>query len=404
VSGTHSPVPHSRITVPRLLILTPFLLGLLCCATIAEQDSPEVEEAEPEGFVFKRQSTIPCTPVRNQGRAGTCWCFAGTSFVEAELMRKGKGEIDLSEMFVIRSSYPEKIKLHFRLHGASTIGSGAMGLDVLRLMHSAGTVPESVYGGKFAGESIHNHSEMDAVLKGMMAAVVSNPGGYVSPVWFDAVEGMLDTYLGTRPEEFTYDGKRYTPRSFAEWLEIDPDDYVVFNSYTHFPFYEEVCLNLPDNYARNLSWNVPLDDLVAIIDHSLEKGYSVAWGGDVSEKGFMHKKGIAIMPAKEWADRTSEERDSLGDVPEPELVVTQEIHQDHYDRYLSTDDHLMHFVGTASDQDGTPYYLVKNSWGTMRSEYDGFLHMSVPFVRAKTLTIIVHRDVVPEAVASKIGL
>jgi bleomycin hydrolase len=389
--------------VLRSIMLTTLLLGLFSCASVVDQDSPDVQEKEAEGFTFQREVTVPCTSVKHQDRTGTCWAFATTSFLEAELLRCGKGELDLSEMFVVRNAYPRKARQYVRLHGKSPAGPGGLSGDVLSVLREVGLVPEEVYPGLLEGESRHDHGEMGAVLGGMLQAIVSKRGGFVSPVWEDAVQGVLDAYLGAQPTEFTHDGKSYTPRTFADELELDPDQYLEFTSFTHHPFYRQICLEIPDNWARHLSWNIPLDEMMEIIDRSLERGYSVAWDGDTSEKGFQHKKGVAILPAKAWADRSEEEQEAIGDAPETELAVTQELRQLHFDRYDSTDDHLMHLVGTARDQRGTKYYLAKNSWGTRNSEYDGFLHLSEAYVRSKGLLILVHRDVVPEEIAGKIS-
>jgi bleomycin hydrolase len=380
------------------------LLGLLCCATIADDQETEPAKPEPEGFVFTGETSLPCTPVKSQARTGTCWSFATSSFLESELIRMGKGEYDLSEMFVVRNTYPQKVQLYARLHGNSKLGPGGVSGDLLQVFRDFGAVPEGIYDGKFAGESRHNHSEMDAMLGAMLEVVVSNKGGSLSPAWPAAVEGLLDAYLGNVPEEFTWDGRRYTPRTFADSLGFDPGQYVEFTSCTHHPFYQEINLEIPDNWADHLYWNVPLDELMAIIDRSFELGYTVCWGGDTSEKGFKQKKGVAILPVREWEDRTEDEQKAICDVPEPEVVVTQEIRQRYFDDYETTDDHVMHLVGTAHDQNGTRYYRTKNSWGTKDSKHDGFLYLSKAYVRGKTTTILVHRRAVPEAIASKLGL
>jgi bleomycin hydrolase len=367
-------------------------------------DEEKEEKEEKKGFVFTPERTIRCTSVKNQAQTGTCWAFATNSFLEAELIRLGTGDHDLSEMFIVRHVYPRKALRFVRLHGNATLGPGSLANDALRVLREVGVVPEEVYDGKFAGQSRHNHGEMDAVVHGVLTAVVSNKGNTLSPAWPDALEGVLDAYLGKPPQEFTVGDQTFTPKSYAEHLGLDADDYVEFTSFTHHPFYTQFAVEIPDNWAGNLYWNVPLNELMRVMDRALEMGYTVAWDGDVSEESFRHKKGVATLPLKEWADRTKEEKEAIGDEPEPELQVTQEIRQRHFDNYASTDDHLMHVVGTARDQQGTRYYVMKNSWGTLDSEFEGRLHMSEAYVRSKTVSIMVHRDAVPEELAEKLKL
>ncbi len=235
-------------------------------------------------------------------------------------------------------------------------------------------------------------------------AVVANRGESLNPAWPAAVEGVLDAYLGQVPANFNYEGKTFTPREFADWLAFQPDDYVEFTSYLHHPFYKQVNLELPDNWAGNRFWNVPLEDLMSIIRSAVEQGYTVAWDGDVSEKSFSQKKGVAILPAKPWHERTSDERDDICKEPETELEVGQQTRQQHFDNYSSTDDHLMHLVGTARDQNNTLYFVVKNSWGTLDTEHNGFVYLSESYVRSKTISVLVHKDAVPSQVAERIGL
>ena len=383
-------------------MLTPLLFGLLSCATLVDDETAD-ETKKPEGFTFEREITIPGTPVKHQASTGTCWAFATTSFLEAELLRTGRGELDLSEMFVVRHIYPRKAKRYVRMHGAERLTSGGLSPDVLRVWRDVGLVPEAAYPGTLEGETRHNHGELDALLTAMLGVIVANRGGFVSSAWEEAVEGVLDAYLGEIPAQFTHDGETFTPRTFADSLGLNPDDYLQFTSYTHHPFYREVSLEVPDNWARHLSWNVPLDELMAIGEHALENGFSVAWGGDSSEKSFKYDKGVAFLPAQPWAERSKKEQEKVGEAPEPELEVTQGVRQRHFDRYESTDDHAMHVVGTARDQNGTRYWVIKNSWGTLNSEYDGFLHLSEAYSRSKMLSMLVHRDAVPAKILEKLG-
>lgn len=388
----------------RSFITAPLLLGLLCCATIADDQEADEKKKESEGFLFTPETTLSCTPVKSQSRTSTCWSFATNSFLESELIRTGKGEHDLSEMFVIRHTYPEKVKLYARLHGNSTLGAGGLPGDLLQVFREVGAVPEKIYEGRFPEQSRHNHSEMDAMLRSMLDVVVANRGGSLSPAWPVAVEGVLDAYLGAVPTEFTWEGERHTPRAYADSLGLELDQYVELTSFTHHPFYEKINLEIPDNWQDHRFWNVPIDELMKTIDRSFELGFTVGWGGDTSEKGFKQKKGVAILPEREWADRTKDEQGKICDDLEPELNVTQVVRQRFFDNYETTDDHAMHLVGTAHDQAGTRYYRTKNSWGTKDSKFDGYIYLSAAYVRGKTTTILVHRDALPEEVAKRIGL
>ena len=360
-------------------------------------------QADSSAYQFEVIYDNAATPVKNQSYTGTCWSFATSSFLESELLRLGKGEYNLSEMFIVKNIYPEKAVNYVRLHGNTTLGPGSLSGDLMRAAAKYGLVPESVYAGMNAGYSKHNHQEMDAVLKAMLDAVIKNPGKQLSTVWLEAVKSVLDVYLGKSPETFEYKGKTFTPKSFAEHLGIRPNDYIQLTSFTHHPFYTRFALEVPDNWARNLYDNVPLDELMATIDNALEKGFTIAWDGDVSEKTFSTKEGIAILPETAWDDMTKAEKDNVFKKVIPELQVTQEIRQICFDNYSSTDDHLMHITGLAKDQNGTKYYITKNSWGTKDFKKDGYVYMSEAYVRAKTISIMLHRDALPLSVGRKLA-
>ncbi len=353
-----------------------------------------------DGFRFDVVQEIRTTPVKNQARTGTCWSFASSSFMETELLRLGKEPVDLSEMFFVRMTYPQKVHNYVRLHGNTTIGQGSLGGDVFRAVREYGAVPEEVYPGRRYGAERHDHGELFALVQAAADALVER--SRLSPVWPDAIDGILDAYLGEVPEEFVYQGRTYTPRSFADELGLSPEHYVELTSFSHHPFYAWFAVEVPDNWARNESYNVPLDELMDVIDHALEQGYSVDWDGDVSERSFCHSKGVAVLPLQPWSARNEEERERVCSVPEAEVQVTQEVRQQGFDDYSSSDDHLMHLVGLARDQHGTKYYITKNSWGVTGAK-DGFVYMSESYVRAKTITIVVHREALPDGLVGRVA-
>ncbi len=376
------------------------------------------EKSDQEGFVFTTIKDLPVTPVKNQYRSGTCWSFSGISFLESELLRMGKGEYDLSEMFVVRNAYQEKAVKYVRFHGNFNFSGGGAFHDVTHVYKKYGMVPEEAYDGKVIGEENHIHGELDAVTKAYVDAVIKNRNKKLTPVWYEGFKGILDAYLGDYPSTFIYNGTEYTPQSFAEELGLNMDDYVEIGSYTHHPFYEKFILEVPDNWMLDEINNIPMDEMMEVIDNAIENGYSVAWGADVSEKGFSWKNGVAIVPdddlndlsgteKERWEKLTDKEkRDALYSFEGPvkEKVITQEMRQEQFDNYQSTDDHGMEIVGTAKDQDGNLYYKVKNSWGNDDHIYDGFFYASKPFVELKTIDIMVHKDAIPEHIRKKLGL
>ena len=282
----------------------------------------------------------------------------------------------------------------------AVFGPGSLSGDLLRTLAERGAVPESIYDGKFIGQSKHNHEEMDAVLTAMLDAVITNKGKRLSPAWRDAVEGVLDAYIGQIPESFEYKGKTYTPKTFAESLGIKTSDYVELTSFTHHPSGSTFALEIPDNWAHNQYRNVSLNELMGTLDNALAKGYTVAWDGDVSEKEFSRKEGIAILPLVDWDDKTEDEQKETCKKPEPEKEVTQAMRQEYFDNYTTTDDHLMHITGVANDQNGKRYYITKNSWGTKDRGHEGHVYMSEAYVRAKTIAILLHSDGLPKALSN----
>ncbi len=376
--------------------LTTIILITLLATIVSAQ------KIEKENFDFKEVKILKTTSVKSQDRTGTCWCFATTSFLETELIRMGKGEFDLSEMFFIRNAYKTKAMDYVRFHGKTNFSQGGQAHDVLNEISENGIVPESVYSGKVYGQEIYNHSELSNVLKGMLDGVIKSRS--LSPVWNDAYCSILDSYLGETPAPFTYEGKTYTPGSFAKNLGINPDDYIELTSYSHHPYYESFVLEMPDNWSYDGYYNLPVDDLIEVMKKAIKAGYSISWDGDMSYKGFSHKNGVAIVPETEWDDMSDEVKDSVFVKPGKEKQITEQMRQEAFDNYTVTDDHLMHLTGMAKDRNGTCYFLTKNSWGPDSNNFGGYLYMSESFVRLHTIAFMVHKDAVPDDIKKKLGL
>jgi bleomycin hydrolase len=395
-----------------------FILALLIFVSPELSAQKKKKEKDPEGYSFTIEKEIPVTSVKDQHRSGTCWSYASTSFIEAELLRTGKGTYDLSEMFHVRTAYEMKAEKYVRMHGKTNFGGGGLALDLIQIWKDRGMLPQEAYPGDAQGDSLPVHGELDAVLQGYIDQVIRNRNRSLTPVWKSAYNGILDAYLGELPERFDYQGESYTMRSFGDGLGIKPEDYIAVGSFSHHPFYEPFVLEIPDNWIWGSILNVPLDELMDLLDHALETGYSVCWDADVGEKGFDWKSGVALLPSLEIEDLTGSERgrwDELSEseqqalfydfsTPKKEKEITQELRQLWFDNYQTTDDHLMHIMAIASDQEGKRFYKVKNSWGNDGHIYDGYLFVSESYMKAKTIFFMVHKDAIPEALAGKLGL
>lgn len=370
-----------------------------------------------QGYVFKEDFRLPVTSVKNQYRSGTCWSFSGLSFLEAELLRMKKGDIDLSEMFVVNHCYKDKAVLDVRMQGHINFGGGGAFHDDTYVMKNYGLVPEEAYSGLNYGTEKHVHGEMDEVLKNFVEAIVKNKNKKITTAWKSAYNAVVDSYLGQLPEKFNYKGVEYTPKSFAKWLGLNFDDYIEISSFSHHPFYSKFILEVPDNWLSDQVYNLPLNEFEEVIDNSLKKGYTVAWGADVSHKGFRYSKGVAVIPETDienlsdleqgkWEKMTKRERENQiynEEGPTQEKIITQEMRQAKFDSQETTDDHGMHIVGIAHDQKGTKYYIVKNSWGT-NSKYKGYFYASAAFVKLQTTDIMVNKNAVPEKILKKLNL
>lgn len=371
------------------------------------------KDREIEPYRFETVIENPITPVKDQASSGTCWCFSGISFFESEIMRATGEELDLSEMFVVSNAYYDKALKYVRMHGHLNFGPGSSFSDVLTVLEDYGIVPDSVMPGLNYGTDKHMHFEMDEVLKGIVTALIQNPNQKLSKVWKTGFRDMTAAYLGRIPETFAVNGTEYTPKSYMESLGIDLNDYVDISSWTHHPFYEPMVIEVPDNWRGRCAYNVPLDEMIAIIDNAIDNGYTIAWASDVSEDGFTGA-GIAVVPDMEKTTVGSDEARWIGSMetngmplyvqtPCPEMTVTQELRQEGFDNYSTTDDHGMHIFGKAKDQNGTEYYMVKNSWGNA-GPYDGIWYVSKSYVRYKTTDIIVNKKAIPADIRAKINL
>lgn len=401
----------------RTHLITALLLALVFSTTQALAQEDTVTEKK-KGYVFTDEIRLPVTPVKNQFRSGTCWSFGTHALIESELLRMGIGEIPLSEMFVVRHTYAAKAERYVRLHGSLNFAAGGALPDPFWVMANFGVVPEEAYAGKVIGEENHVHGEMDAVLKAYVDAVIKNPNRKLTPVWKDGFNGLLDAYLGSYPEEFTFKGKTYSPKSFAEMLGVKAYDFVQLTSFTHHPFYTDFIIEVPDNWNWEKAWNLPVDELMEVIDGALANGYTIVWASDISEKGFSHRNGVAIVPETDpgvldgmergrWEQLTQKEKDDLlysFKEPIQEKKITQEDRQAGFDNFTTTDDHAMHIIGTAKDQNGNKYYIVKNSWGTDNNPYGGYLYASEAFVRYKTISLMVNKNAISRKIRGKLGL
>jgi len=396
---------------------TLILIGVALSGTTLNGQNKKKKE-ESKAYQFTMVTSVPATSVKDQHRTSTCWSFATTSFIESELLRTGLGEHDLSEMYFVRKVYELKADKYVRMHGETNFGPGGLAMDVMHVWKEYGMVPNEIYDGLNLGDSLPVHGEMHGLLNAYMVEVIKNRNRTLSPVWKDGFNGILDAYLGVEPVDFTYHGEGFTPVSFGSATELSPDDYVAIGSFTHYPFYENFILEIPDNWLWSSIENVPLDEMMELVDHALENGYSVIWDADVGERSFVWKKGVALMPSTEvedldglerakWDELSESEQEALFydfSTPKKERTITQETRQEMFDNYKTTDDHLMHITGIARDQAGKKFYLVKNSYGTGNHIYNGYLYVSEAYMRAKTIFFMVHKKAVPEETAGNLNL
>ena len=393
------------------------IMALAGLTSSLSAQTPATKDAnEPNVFTTVKDARI--TSIKNQANSGTCWAYSGQSFLEDELIRTGKGDYDLSEMFVVSHSYRDKGRKYVRLHGKLNFAQGGSFYDVLYVLKNYGAVPRSVLPGLNYGTTKNQHGEMEAGLKAFLDAIITNPNGKLSTAWYPAFESIIDQYLGKLPEEFTFKGKKYTPKSYGQALGLNADDYVSLTSFTHHPFYSKFALEIEDNWRWAESYNLPIDELMRTMEYAIDKGYTIAWGSDVSEQGFT-RDGIAVLADVEeietkgsdqarWVGLNRGERQTLlqkliRSANVPEIDPTQEYRQKGFDNFELTDDHGMVIYGIAKNQIGRKFFIVKNSWGET-GEYKGHWYASYNFVKGKTMNIVLHRSAIPEDIAKKLGI
>ncbi len=389
---------------------------LILASSVSIQAYPQKAKETAEGYKFTTIKANPVTPIKDQNETGTCWCFSGISFLESEAIRKGAPKtLDLSEMFVVHRSYTGRAIKYIREDKNIKFASGSDLGDVLQVLEEDGLVPDSVMPGLNYGEKAHVHWELTAVLKGYLDALATNPNRKLSTAWVKGFNNIQDAYLGEIPQKFIYEGKEYTPKSYAKSLGLSKDEFILFTSFTHNPFYKQMVIDVPDNWRWTQSYNLPLDEMVEVMDYAIENGFTVGWVADMSEKSWGDVATIPDVQANvkeagsdeaKWIGATPQERDAMlynKNAPGPEKKIDQQMRQIAYDNKETTDDHAMHIYGIAKDQNGTKYYIVKNSWGTSNI-YNGNNYASEAYVRYKTMNIVVNKAAVPAHILKKLGL
>ncbi|MBR1518384.1 MAG: aminopeptidase [Prevotella sp.] len=397
-------------------ILT-FAFALLIASGAMAQD--KAEKKNPNAPVFTTIKELPITSVKDQNRSGTCWNFSTLSFFEAEILKATGKTYDLCESFVENKTYMERAIQVVRFHGDCQFAQGGSAEDVLSTLKNHGICPEEAMPlpGTLYGDSLNNFNEFFSLLEPYVAAVAKNSAKKISGQWKVGLQGILDAYLGKCPEEFMYEGKKYTPKSFAASLGIDFNDYVSITSYTHHPFYSTFAVEVQDNWRFPQSYNLPIDEMARVIENAIDNGYTVAWGGDVSEDGFTRAglayaidtkktESLAGSDMARWLKMTPAKKKSLIDslgCKVPEVVPTQELRQERFDNWELTDDHGMLIYGVAKDQNGKEYYMVKNSWGET-GDYKGTWYMTKNFIIGNTMDFLVNKNAIPKDIRKKLGI
>lgn len=396
------------------VILNLLLLCLCISASAADSLATDTAANKPVFTIVKQN---PITSIKNQSKSGTCWDYSTLSFFESEVLRKSGKTYDLSEMYVTNRNYMDRAIMTVRLHGDMQFEQGGSAYDVWYVLKNCGICPEEAMAlpGTMYGDTLNNFSEFFQVMPAYVKALATTSNKRLTPAWKKGLQGIIDAYLGTVPETFTYEGKKYTPQSFAASLGLNWDDYYSFTSYTHHPFWTEFAVEVQDNWRQGPSWNVPMECLGRIIDNAIMQGYTVAWGGDVSDDGFSREGLAVLVDTKKFLDiegsdmakwlklesKTRKDKVKNLGVNVPELTPSQEKRQEEFDNWELTDDHGMHIYGIAKDQNGREYYMVKNSWGET-GDYKGIWYMSKNYIIAKTMDFMVNKNAVPKDILSKL--
>ncbi len=371
------------------------LFAVLATALFAQKE---------ERYEFKSIKTLSATPVKSQDQTGTCWAFSCASFLESEALRLNKGEVNLSEMFVVRHIYRQKCENYVRRQGTAQLGEGGLAHDLLNAVEQYGIAPESVYPGRKDPGKPLNHGQLEKDLKKICAEFVEQgKAGKLPEKWLTRIDSVLDAEFGKVPQTFTVNETTFTPVSYRDFLGIRADDYVTITSFSHHPFYEKFVLEVPDNWSNGQFYNLPINELMRCLNQSLQQGYTVEWDADVSNMGFSSGNGLAIVPEKDWKDRSAGERQNAFKIWEPEKKVSQEYRQQMFDRQVTTDDHLMHITGMLDETHSGTYYAVKNSWGEV-SDLKGYVNVSEAYMRLNTISFTVHKNALPGDVAQRLGL
>ena len=343
----------------------------------------------------------PVTAVKNQGQSGTCWCFSGTSMIESQFLRSNNSPVDLSEMFTVRNIYMEKAKNYFLRQGHAQFGEGGLGHDVIRAIDTYGAVPESVFTGLPAGKTMLNHSKLVEALKSYLDSVIVLAGKgntAAAESWKPGVDALLTQYIGNPPAEFTYEGKNYTPKTFAvDYLKFNANDYVNITSFTDHPYYKSYIISVPDNFSNGAYYNVPLSEMIDLTKNTLKSGYTILWDADVSNNGFSQQTGLALNVSK----GTAVKKDST--FSQEENNYTPEVRQQLFDDLITQDDHLMHIVGLEKNKAGKSFFVVKNSWGTV-GPYKGYINVSEPYFAINTISMVVPKASLSKAMQKKLGI
>ncbi len=398
----------------KLLVMA--LLALVATGANAQEKAEKKNDNKPVFSVVKENKI---TSIKNQSRSGTCWAYSTLSFFEAEILKSTGKTYDLCESFVTNKTYMDRAIQVVRLHGDCQFAQGGSVYDPLYCMQNYGICPEEAMPlpGTLYGDSLNNYNEFFAVMSSYVQAVAKSSNKKLTSQWKVGLQGILDAYLGKCPEKFMYQGKSYTPKTFAASLGLNFDDYVSITSYTHHPFWTSFAVEVQDNWRNPHSWNVPLDDMMRIIDNAIMNGYTVAWGGDVSEEGFTRQglayaydtkqaQGLTGSDMARWLKLTKVQKsnmlDSLG-CKAPEIIPTQKMRQERFDNWELTDDHGMLIYGIAKDQFGKEYYMVKNSWGETGA-YKGIWYMTKTFIAANTMDFMVNKNAIPKDIRKKLGI